>query len=111
MPKISRSSRRRSRAELARLSPPRAAGKARPAWLGIVCYVRERAQALFGGFMSKSSREKILRDATLFGAAVAASTACDRPQYTYSDDVPISGSGTISVAGGSSTIGGGLISI
>jgi len=61
--------------------------------------------------MSKSSREKILRYATLFGAAVAASTACDRPQYTYSDDVPISGSGTISVAGGSSTIGGGLISI
>lgn len=64
--------------------------------------------------MSKSTREKVLRYAALFGAAVAASTACDRPQYTYSDDVPLSGSGSgiITFAGtftggGVSTIGGG----
>ena len=60
--------------------------------------------------MSKSTRQKSLRYLALLGVCVAASNACDRPQYTYSDDVPISGgssfggsvftAGTIALGGG-----------
>ncbi len=59
--------------------------------------------------MSKSTREKSLRYLALLAACVAAANACDRPNYTYSDDVPIRGgssfgggfvtAGTISFAG------------
>ncbi len=59
--------------------------------------------------MSKSTRLKSLRYLTLFGACVAVTNACDRPSYTYSDAVPVSGgtafggsftAGTVGIGGG-----------
>ncbi len=59
--------------------------------------------------MSKSTRLKSLRYLALFGACVAVTNACDRPSYTYADDVPVSGGTTFggSFPAGKAAIGGG----
>jgi hypothetical protein len=49
--------------------------------------------------MSKSTREKSLRYLALLAACVAASNACDRPEYSYSDDVPIKGGSSVGGTG------------
>ena len=62
--------------------------------------------------MTKAFLRRSLRRLVLLVPCFAAAAACDRPSYTYSDDVPIkgtgasSGSGFISTAGTSVTSGG-----
>jgi hypothetical protein len=51
-------------------------------------------------------RSRILRLLALLAPCVVASSACDRPQYTYSDDVPVKGSAASSFGGGFTGSGG-----
>ena len=58
--------------------------------------------------MRKSRLEKSRRFLVLFGACIGVSAACDRPSYTYSDDVQVSGGTAVagSFTGGGIAIGG-----
>ncbi|HXK18923.1 MAG TPA: hypothetical protein VNG33_14025, partial [Polyangiaceae bacterium] len=60
--------------------------------------------------MTKAFLQRSVRRFVLLAPCVAAAWACDRPSYTYSDDVPIKGTGASSGSGVISTAGTGVSS-